>query len=170
MSSGSRETVLSVAVLAASVVFTAAAARPPPQHPAPVHLIVEPPPETAGVPADPHTLRVCADPNNLPFSNRRLEGFENRIAELVARDLGRRLEYYWQPQRRGFVRMTLRADRCDVIVGVPSSFELTRVTRPYYRSMFMFVTRRDRPARVRSLNDPRLRRLRIGIELTGEDY
>jgi len=124
----------------------------------------------AGWGAEGRVLRVCADPNNLPFSNRRLEGFENRIADLVARELGRHVEYYWQPQRRGFVRTTLRAGVCDVIVGVPSSFEQTRVTRPYYRSSFMFVTRRDQPARVRSLDDPVLRKLRIGIELTGEDY
>jgi mxaJ protein len=157
-------------VLAASIGFTVVATRDRGRGTAPVHLAVPPPEEAAGPAADPHTLRVCADPNNLPFSNRRREGFENRIADVVARDLGRHVEYYWQPQRRGFVRTTLAAGRCDVIVGVPSSFELTRVTRPYYRSSFMFVTRRGMVSRVRSLDDPRLRRLRIGIELTGDDY
>src|SRR5690606_22668415 len=88
-------------------------------------------------------LRVCADPNNLPFSNERGEGFENRIAELVARDLGARVEYTWFAQRRGFIRNTLRAGECDVVMGVPSSFELALTTRPYYRSSYMFVTRSD---------------------------
>src|SRR5690349_17648538 len=75
-------------------------------------------------PATPGTalgvLRVCADPNNLPFTNRRGEGFENRLASLIARDLGSRVEYTWWAQRRGFVRNTLKAGSCDVIMGVPS--------------------------------------------------
>src|SRR4051794_36669798 len=89
-------------------------------------------------------LRVCADPNNLPFSNRRGEGFENAIAALLARDLGRTLAYAWWPQRRGFARNTLSAGACDVMVGVPSGYELAWTTRPYYRSTYVFVTRRDR--------------------------
>jgi quinoprotein dehydrogenase-associated probable ABC transporter substrate-binding protein len=113
---------------------------------------------------------VCADPNNLPFSNDKRQGFENEIADLVARDLGRRVEYFWQPQRRGFIRTTLKAGECDVVIGVPSSFEMTRVTRPYYRSAYFFVSKRQRALRVRSLDDPRLRRLRIGIGITGDDY
>ncbi|HEU4629778.1 MAG TPA: substrate-binding domain-containing protein [Gemmatimonadaceae bacterium] len=113
-------------------------------------------------------LRVCADPNNLPFSNDRRQGFENRLAELVARDLGLRVEYVWWAQRRGFVRNTLRAGRCDVIMGVPTSFELALTTRPYYRSTYVFVTRADGP-RVRSFDDPVLRRLRIGVQLVGDD-
>jgi mxaJ protein len=115
-------------------------------------------------------LRVCSDPNNLPFSNQREEGFENRIAELIARDLGRKVTYYWFAQRRGFVRNTLNAEKCDVIMGVPSSFELAAATRPYYRSGYVFVTRRDRRLRVDSLDDPRLRSLRIGVQLIGDDY
>jgi mxaJ protein len=120
--------------------------------------------------ADPPTLRVCSDPNNLPFSNRRQEGFENRIAQLVARDLGMKLSYYWFAQRRGFVRNTLGAGKCDVIVGVPSSFELAMPTRPYYRSSYVFVTRRDRRLNVASLDDPRLRKLKIGVQMIGDDY
>jgi mxaJ protein len=115
-------------------------------------------------------LRVCSDPNNLPFSNARGEGFENRIAELVARELGTRVSYYWFAQRRGFVRNTLTAGKCDVIVGVPSSFELALVTRPYYRSTYVFVTRRDRGLRIESLDDPQLRRLKIGVQMIGDDY
>ncbi|HEY8548456.1 MAG TPA: substrate-binding domain-containing protein [Vicinamibacterales bacterium] len=115
-------------------------------------------------------LRVCADPNNLPFSNRQREGFENQLAELVARDLGRRVEYTWWPQRRGFIRLTLRAGACDVVMGVPAQFELTLTTRPYYRSTYVFVTRRDRHLDLRSVEDERLRRLSIGVHLIGDDY
>lgn len=115
-------------------------------------------------------LRVCSDPDNLPFSNTRGEGFENRLATLIAHDLGMPLEYYWFSQRRGFVRNTLKAEKCDVIMGVPSSFELALTTRPYYRSSYMFVTRRDRNLRIRSLDDPRLRTLKIGVQMIGDDY
>ncbi len=115
-------------------------------------------------------LSVCADPNNLPFSNQARQGFENRIAELLARDLGRSLRYYWMPQRRGFIRNTLNARHCDLIVGVPASLDMVLVTEPYYRSTYVFVTRRDRGLRIRSLDDPVLRRLRIGVHFTGDDY
>jgi mxaJ protein len=116
-----------------------------------------------------HTLRVCADPNNLPFSNRRGEGFENKIAELVARDMNAKVEYTWWAQRRGFIRNTLNASLCDVVIGVPASFELTAVTTPYYRSSYVFVTRRERDLRIQSYDDPRLRKLRIGVQLVGDD-
>lgn len=115
-------------------------------------------------------LRVCADPNNLPFSNQRREGFENKIAELVAEELNADLEYMWWAQRRGFVRNTLRAGECDVIIGVPSSFELAQPTRPYYRSSYMFVYRADREWDIESLDDPRLADLKIGVHLVGDDY
>lgn len=115
-------------------------------------------------------LRVCADPNNLPFSNRRREGFEDRIAALLAQDLDADLQYTWWAQRRGFVRETLRAGRCDVVLGVPTSFERALVTRPYYRSSYVFVTRADRALDVRSFDDAALRTLRIGVQLVGDDY
>lgn len=115
-------------------------------------------------------LRVCSDPNNLPFSNERQEGFENKIAQLVARELGTEVTYYWWAQRRGFVRNTLKAGKCDVIIGVPSSFELAMPTRPYYRSSYVFVTRQDRNLALSSLNDPRLRRLKVGVQIIGDDY
>lgn len=116
-------------------------------------------------------LRVCADPNNLPFSNRQQQGFENKLARLVARDLGAsKVTYYWFAQRRGFVRNTLNANKCDVIVGVPSSFELALTTRPYYRSAYVFVSRRDRKLGIDSLDDPRLRKLKIGVQMIGDDY
>lgn len=114
-------------------------------------------------------LRVCADPNNLPFSNQQQQGFENRIAELVARDLDARLSYVWWAQRRGFVRNTLNQNKCDVLIGVPSSFELVRTTVPYYRSTYVFVTRADRHLNVASFDDPRLKSLRIGVQLIGDD-
>ena len=115
-------------------------------------------------------LGVCADPNNLPFSNDKLEGFENKLAELVGRDLGMKVQYTWMPQRRGFVRNTLRAHRCDVIMGVPASFELARPTEPYYRSTYVFVYRKDRHLQVRSFDDPILKRLKIGVHVIGDDY
>lgn len=124
----------------------------------------------SGVQKPERVLRVCADPNNLPFLNRRLEGFENRIAELVARDLDATISYTWWPQRRGFVRNTLNAGDCDVVMGVPASYELVLTTRPYYRSTYVFVSRRDRHLEVRSFDDPVLRRLSIGVQLVGDDY
>ncbi len=118
----------------------------------------------------PVPLRVCADPNNLPFSNRAQQGFENQIAALVARELQRPLEYVWSPQRRGFVRTTLNAGRCDVIIGVPKESSSLLATRPYYRSTYAFVTKASRRLALQSLDDPRLRTLTIGIQVTGEDY
>jgi ABC-type amino acid transport substrate-binding protein len=99
-------------------------------------------------------LRVCADPNNLPFTNSREEGFENRIAELLADDLGTRVEYVWWAQRRGFLRNTLNAGTCDVVMGLPTSVEMALTTDPYYRSTYVFVSRRDRHLRIRSLTMP----------------
>ena len=115
-------------------------------------------------------LRVCADPNNLPFSNERREGFENRLAELVAGELDARVSYTWWAQRRGFIRNTLNADLCDVIMGVPGSIELAAVTRPYYRSTYVFVYRKDAGLAIRSFDDPVLRTLRIGVQIVGDDY
>ena len=125
---------------------------------------------TSALAAPPPPLRVCSDPNNLPFSNSRGEGFENRIAQLIAHDLGTTVSYYWWAQRRGFVRNTLTAGKCDVIIGIPSSFELATATRPYYRSSYVFVTRRDRKLRLRSFDDPRLQKLKIGVQMIGDDY
>jgi mxaJ protein len=115
-------------------------------------------------------LRVCADPNNLPFSNRDGEGFENRIAELLAADRHTRLEYTWWAQRRGFVGHTLAAGTCDVVIGVPADSGSLATTRPYYRSSYVFVSRRDRDLGLRSLDDPRLLHLRIGVQMIGDDF
>jgi mxaJ protein len=119
--------------------------------------------------ADARELRVCADPNNLPFSNEREEGLENRLAEVVAAELGARVTYTWWPQRRAFLRNTLRAERCDVVMGVPSSYELVHATRPYYRSSYVFVYPADRGWTIRSFDDPLLRELRVGVHLIGDD-
>jgi mxaJ protein len=115
-------------------------------------------------------LRICADPNNMPFSNAREQGFENAIARLVGRALDRPVTYFWSPQRRGFIRNTLNAGRCDVVMGVPAEYALVQPTQPYYRSSYTFVSRRNRQRPVQSFDDPRLKTLTIGIQITGDDY
>jgi mxaJ protein len=119
------------------------------------------------LPASP-PLRVCADPNNLPFSNQRGEGLENRLAQLIARELKTSVSYVWWAQRRGFIRNTLAAGQCDVVMGVPSDLPSVLTTRPYYRSRYVFVSRADRNLVVRSFDDPILRRLRIGVQVVGD--
>jgi mxaJ protein len=114
-------------------------------------------------------LRVCADPYNLPFSNDRGEGFENKIAQLVARELNASIINYWWPHRRGFVRNSLSAGNCDVIIGVPVGFDPVATTKPYYRSTYYFVYRADRGLAIRSLDDTVLKHLRIGVNLIGYD-
>jgi mxaJ protein len=114
-------------------------------------------------------LRIAADPNNLPFSNERLEGFENKIAALLAEDLNAEIEWYWRAQRRGFFRETLKEGRCDLVMGVPAGFELGLPTKPYYRSSYVFITRKDRELKLGSLDDPALRQMKIGVQLIGDD-
>lgn len=114
-------------------------------------------------------LRVCADPDNLPYSNSAEQGFENRIAKLVARDLDARLTYYWLPQWRGFTRKTLLEGHCDVIPGVPTEQTNVRVTTPYYHGVFSLVYRADRVSALAGLDDPRLRTLRLALPLVGID-
>jgi quinoprotein dehydrogenase-associated probable ABC transporter substrate-binding protein len=115
-------------------------------------------------------LRVCADPNNLPFSNQRQQGFENRLAELIAKEEGATVRYTWWPQRRGFIRNTLAAGKCDLVMGMPYGAERVLTTRPYYRSTYVFVSRKDRHLGVTSLDDPVLRTVKIGVQLVGDDY
>src|SRR3982751_4776739 len=114
-------------------------------------------------------LRVAADPNNLPFSNDRLEGFENKIAELIARELHCKIEYHWRAQRRGFFRETLKSGAVDLVLGVPVHFDMVLTTAPYYRSTYVFVTRRDRTLHVTSFDDSQLHKVKIGVELIGTD-
>jgi mxaJ protein len=119
--------------------------------------------------ADAAVLRVCADPNNLPFSDREGRGFENKVVELIARDLGSTVDYTWWAQRRGYVRNTLKADVCDVWSGVASGAEMMTSSRPYYRSSYVYVTRADRALHIASFDDPQLRTLIIGVQMVGSD-
>jgi quinoprotein dehydrogenase-associated probable ABC transporter substrate-binding protein len=120
--------------------------------------------------AHPRLLRACVDPNNLPFSNESGQGLEDKLGLLLAKRLGMGLERHFWAQRRGFVRNTLKAQACDVILGVPKEFDLALTTAPYYRSSYVFVTRTDRALRVHSLDDPRLRQLKLGVPIVGDDY
>jgi quinoprotein dehydrogenase-associated probable ABC transporter substrate-binding protein len=113
---------------------------------------------------DPKVLRVCSDPANLPFSNEKGEGFENKIAELLAAKLDKRLAYTWYPSSTGFVRMTLGSFRCDVIMGFPQGGDLAQSTNPYYRSAYTLVTKPGSELDgVDSLGDERLKGKRLGI-------
>jgi quinoprotein dehydrogenase-associated probable ABC transporter substrate-binding protein len=119
-------------------------------------------------------LRVCADPENLPSSNRQLQGFENKIADVLAKELGTTPTYVWWGQRRGFIRNTMNATlkdaQCEVMIGVPEGYDLVRPTKPYYKSTYVFVYRKDRGLSLKSLDDPILKKLRIGVHVLGEDY
>jgi len=106
-------------------------------------------------------LRVCADPANLPFSNDRGEGFENRIAALLGQALDREVDYVFFPQVQGFVRNTLRAGRCDLVMGTVSGDELMQNTNPYYHTSYVIAFRSDRPVPER-LDDPAMKTLRLG--------
>ncbi|HYD72626.1 MAG TPA: quinoprotein dehydrogenase-associated putative ABC transporter substrate-binding protein [Candidatus Binatia bacterium] len=121
-------------------------------------------------PAAARTLRVCADPNNMPFSNLAREGFENRIVELAAQQMGATVEYIWRAQRRGYVREGLNGRECDVLPGVASNLETVLTTRPYYRSSYVFLWRTDRRLQLSSLDDPRLADLTIGVQMVGDDF
>jgi quinoprotein dehydrogenase-associated probable ABC transporter substrate-binding protein len=113
---------------------------------------------------DPKVLRVCADPRNLPFSNEKGEGFENKLAELFAEKLNKKLDYMYFPQATGFVRMTLGAHRCDVIMGFPQGDELVQGTNPYYRTAYALVARPGSGLdEVTTLEDERLKGKHIGI-------
>ncbi len=122
----------------------------------------------ASSPATSRELKVCADPNNMPFSNDRAKGFENRIAELVASEMGATVKFVWAPQWRGFVRKGLKAGLCDVIPGVPTNFERVRATRPYYTASYAFVQPPD-SAPIVSFDDAKLQTTRIGVQLVGND-
>jgi mxaJ protein len=112
-------------------------------------------------------LKVCADPNNLPFSNREHAGFEDKIAAIIARDIGLPLEYEWLPQRLGFYRTALKTFDCNLVMAAPAGFEKALITQPYYRSSYVFVYRSDSKNPIHSFDDPALRTVKIGIPLTG---
>lgn len=111
-------------------------------------------------------LRVCADPDNLPFSNKKEEGYENRIAALVAADLGAKLVYVWADERRATALEVMNQGRCDLVPGMIAQAPGVATTRPYMRSSYAFVTR---SAPVSSFDDPQLRKLRIGVQSVGDD-
>jgi len=115
--------------------------------------------------ADKHVLRVCADPNNMPFSNQKLEGIENQIAAVVAKDLGWELQYVWWAHQRGLVKRVLNTERCDVLVGIPKGYDLVRWTKPYYRTGYVIAYRKDRVSEIRSLDDPQLKTLKVGVQV-----
>jgi quinoprotein dehydrogenase-associated probable ABC transporter substrate-binding protein len=113
---------------------------------------------------DPKVLRVCADPRNLPFSNEKGEGFENKLGELFAEKLQKKLDYMYFPQATGFVRMTLAAHRCDVIMGFPQGDDLVQGTNPYYRTAYALVAKQGSGLDdVETLEDARLKGKHIGI-------
>jgi quinoprotein dehydrogenase-associated probable ABC transporter substrate-binding protein len=111
---------------------------------------------------DTTSFRVCADPNNLPFSNEKGEGFENKIAELLASDLGVPVRYTWYPDSTGFIRSTLNARRCDIVMGTVAGNELVQNSNPYYRSTYALIYKADGGLAVKTLNDPALKTLKIG--------
>lgn len=115
-------------------------------------------------------FRVCADPNNLPFSNRARAGFENKLVQIIAPDLSRPLAYVWHPQRRAFIRDTLKAGMCDAVMGVPAELGTITASRPYYRSTYVFVYRPDHGLDgLSSMRDRRLKDVSIGVQLIGDD-
>lgn len=124
---------------------------------------------TAGVRAgEPRTVRFCVEPNNLPFSNQRGEGFENKLAVMLAEELQAEPRFVWWAQRRGYVRHTVLAGRCDVLVSIPAGTPSVLTSRPYYRSSFALLAPANRD--LNSLDDPRLKNLRIGLHVVGDDY
>ena len=110
-------------------------------------------------------LRVCGDPNNLPFSNEKLEGIENKIADVIAKDLGMTVAYTWWPHQRGLVKRVLNTSRCDVMLGIPKGYDPVLWTKPYYRTGYVIAYRKDRGLKVRSLDDPLLKTLKIGVQV-----
>jgi mxaJ protein len=120
--------------------------------------------------ADRQTLRVCADPNNLPFSNQAEEGLENKLAQLIAQDLSADLKYVWFSERKNFLKNSLNANLCDAVLGVPVDMQGALLTRPYYRSTYVMVSRADRKLKIESLYDPALKNFRIGMHMVENDY
>jgi mxaJ protein len=114
-------------------------------------------------------LRVCADPDNLPFSNASRADFDNRIAEVFGRDLHRPVVFVWARAHRGFLRERFNMGACDLLMGVPEGMKHVRTTVPYYRSSYVFVTRQTDHLQLTSFNDPAIGRQRIGLQILEED-
>src|SRR5437764_7849285 len=120
--------------------------------------------------AQPRQLRICADPANPPFSSVSRNGFENRLADLLARDLHVHVDYEWQRMGRGFVREYINKSRCDLVLGIPTNYRQMLTTDPYYRSSYVFVSRRDKHVDGLNLNHPALRKMKIGVQVLDDDY
>jgi hypothetical protein len=122
----------------------------------------------AGTQKPQHVFRVCADPNNLPFSNLHEQGFENKIASLLSSAFEEKLSYTWWVERDNLAKNTLNANRCDLLLGVPVGLEDVATTQPYYKSTYVFVSRKDRHLHLQSLYDSQLAQLRIGVHVLGD--
>jgi len=114
-------------------------------------------------------LRICADPDNAPYSVRDGSGFDNRIARLLAREIGRKPVFVWARERRGFIREQFNKNACDVLMGVPAGLRSVLTTEPYYRSTYVFVTRAQDRLQPVSFSDPKLNHRRIGLQILEED-
>jgi quinoprotein dehydrogenase-associated probable ABC transporter substrate-binding protein len=120
-------------------------------------------------PLDPEKIRVCADPDNMPSSNDKLEGYENKLATLISQELKAKLEYVWYPTRRGYFRI-LNGMYCDIAMEVPAGLDMAGSTKPYFRSGYYFVTRKGSGLEdIKSLADPRLKKLKIGVNIYTSD-
>jgi len=117
----------------------------------------------------PGLLRICADPDNMPLSNQKGEGYEQKIAELIGKEWNTKIEYAWWPVRRGFFSRALNGRYCDVAIEAPTGLDMAGVTKPYFRSGYVFLTRKDSGLDVKSLADPRLKKLKIGVNLLHSD-
>src|SRR5437764_6868057 len=156
---GDQQVALSLHALCTAVVCAPVAALP-------AHLWAQAParPELSIELVDPKMLRVCADPHNMPFSTESGEGFENKLAEMLAAQLGKGLAYTWYPQAPGFVRNTLRAYKCDVLMGIPQGDDVVQVTNPYYRTAYALVAKQGSGLDgVDTLRDLRLKGKHLGI-------
>ena len=120
-------------------------------------------------PLDPEKIRVCADPDNMPSSNDKLEGYENKLATLISQELKAKLEYVWYPTRRGYFRI-LNGMYCDLAMEVPAGLDMAGATKPYFRSGYVFVTRKGSGLEdIKNLADPRLKKLKIGVNIYTSD-
>jgi mxaJ protein len=120
-------------------------------------------------PLQPGLLRVCADPDNMPSSNDKSEGFENKLASMIAKEWNSKLQYVWYPTRRGYFRI-LNGRYCDVAMEAPAGLDMTGATKPYFRSAYVFVARKGSGLEdIHSLADPRLKKLKIGVNIYTSD-
>ena len=120
--------------------------------------------KTAAKKAHFSSFHVCADPGNMPFSNIKLEGFDNKLAALVAKALGTKATYFWRPfNERGLIRQTFDTNECDILMGVPANYEAALTTFPIYKSTYVFASRSDRHYAFKDLDDPALHKVRIGV-------